>query len=127
MIREALDISDSAAWHGWRSRDLTASRIAALFDQHPFLSREGLAAQLRGGARRRPVDLTPAAERAMLEAAAAWWEALGRGEIAEAAPIDGLADQVDAVAPSSRRAARAVVRTWTDGLDRRIDGERPAA
>jgi hypothetical protein len=238
MNREALDISDGSAWHGWRTRDVTASRIACLFDAHPFLTREGLAAQLRGGARRRPDDqhmragrilepgvavaiseahsswkltkttayyrlpderigaspdyfldsdglvqigavsadewkrlharppvykrlqtlcellvtgrtrgvlaimvrqvpelplhlfdleLTPAAERAILEASRLWWQAFGAGAIADAAPIGGLADQVDVVASSSRPTTRAVVRTWTDGLGRRIQGERPAA
>lgn len=52
MKREAIEITDRASWAVVRSRDLTASRIAALFDAHPFLSRNALAAQLRGDARR---------------------------------------------------------------------------
>jgi hypothetical protein len=50
--REAIEITDRASWAQMRQRDLTASRIAALFDQHPFMSRRALAEQLRGGARR---------------------------------------------------------------------------
>lgn len=52
VIRTAIEITDRAAWHALRQRDLTASRIAALFNRHPFLTRDGLAAQLRGEARR---------------------------------------------------------------------------
>jgi hypothetical protein len=51
MKREAIEITDRASWAALRERNLTASRIAALFDQHPFLSRQQLATQLRGGAR----------------------------------------------------------------------------
>lgn len=51
MKREILAITDRGAWLRWRSRDLTASRIAALFDRHPFLTRAELAKQLRAGAR----------------------------------------------------------------------------
>jgi hypothetical protein len=50
--REAIEITDRASWAQMRGRDLTASRIAALFDQHPFLSRPQLATQLRGGSRK---------------------------------------------------------------------------
>ncbi len=50
MWREARAITDRASWLGWRARDLTASRIAALFDAHPFMTRAQLAAQLKGGA-----------------------------------------------------------------------------
>jgi hypothetical protein len=51
LARTATEITDRESWLALRSRDLTASRIAALFGKHPFLSREQLAAQLRGGAR----------------------------------------------------------------------------
>jgi hypothetical protein len=50
--REVIEIVDRESWLAMRSRDLTASRIAALFDAHPFMSRRALAEQLRGGARR---------------------------------------------------------------------------
>lgn len=49
MKREILAITDRGAWLRWRSRDLTASRIAALFDCHPFLTRAELAQDLRAG------------------------------------------------------------------------------
>jgi hypothetical protein len=52
MSRISFEIKDRESWLVMRGRDLTASRIAALFDQHPFLSRPQLATQLRGGARR---------------------------------------------------------------------------
>jgi YqaJ-like recombinase protein len=48
MKREVIEITDRASWAQMRQRDLTASRIAALFDQHPFLFRQRLAEQLRG-------------------------------------------------------------------------------
>jgi predicted phage-related endonuclease len=52
MNRVSVEIKDRESWLAMRARDLTASRIAALFDAHPFMSRQQLAAQLRGGARR---------------------------------------------------------------------------
>ncbi len=52
LNREAIEITDRASWRALRRRDLTASRIAVLFDRHPFLTRGGLAAQLRGKGRR---------------------------------------------------------------------------
>jgi hypothetical protein len=48
MQRESIPITDRAAWLNARIRDLTASRFAALFDVHPFLNRNVLAAHLRG-------------------------------------------------------------------------------
>jgi hypothetical protein len=50
--RVSFEIVDRASWLEMRGRDLTASRIAALFDAHPFLSRDQLASQLRGDVRR---------------------------------------------------------------------------
>jgi hypothetical protein len=58
LARTATEITDRESWLALRSRDLTASRIAALFDRHPFLSREQLAVQLRGGARRYDIGCT---------------------------------------------------------------------
>jgi hypothetical protein len=52
MKRESFEITDRASWAQMRRGDLTASRIAALFEQHPFLSRRALAEQLRGVTRR---------------------------------------------------------------------------
>lgn len=52
MQRESWPASNRAAWLARRARDLTASRIAALFDAHPFLTRDALADQLRHGAPR---------------------------------------------------------------------------
>jgi len=46
--REQWAITDRGLWLEWRRRDITASRIAALFDKHPHLSRESLAAIMRG-------------------------------------------------------------------------------
>jgi hypothetical protein len=54
MNRVSFEITDRASWGQLRSRDLTASRIAAIFDcGHPFLSREQLCNQLRGHPRKR--------------------------------------------------------------------------
>lgn len=41
-------ISSTGEWLERRRRDITASRIGALWDSHPYLSRDGLAAELRG-------------------------------------------------------------------------------
>ena len=48
MEREVREITSTGLWLQWRRLDITASRIAALFDEHPFLTRDGLAAELRG-------------------------------------------------------------------------------
>lgn len=48
MNRESREITSVGDWLDWRRQDITASRIAALFDCHPFLDRERLAAELRG-------------------------------------------------------------------------------
>jgi predicted phage-related endonuclease len=46
--REVRKITSRGDWLLWRQQDITASRVAALFDAHPHLSREQLANNLRG-------------------------------------------------------------------------------
>ena len=46
--REVREITSLGEWLTWRERDITASRIAALFDQHPYLTRDDLAGIMRG-------------------------------------------------------------------------------
>jgi len=46
--REQWQITGIGEWLERRRHHITASRIAALFDAHPFLTREGLASELRG-------------------------------------------------------------------------------
>jgi predicted phage-related endonuclease len=46
--RESREITSLGEWLRWRREHVTASRVSALFDQHPFLTRDGLAAELRG-------------------------------------------------------------------------------
>ena len=48
IIREKWEITSIGEWLEWRRRDITASRVGALFDAHPYLSREQLAALMRG-------------------------------------------------------------------------------
>jgi predicted phage-related endonuclease len=48
MIREEWQITSIGEWLERRRHHITASRIGALFDCHDYLSREGLAAELRG-------------------------------------------------------------------------------
>jgi predicted phage-related endonuclease len=48
--REQWAITDRGLWLEWRRRDLTASRISAIFDCHPYLTRDALAATMRGTA-----------------------------------------------------------------------------
>jgi hypothetical protein len=73
MRRETREIVSPAEWLDWRRLDITASRVAALFDSHPFLDRDGLAAELRGQSRgdnaamRRGRILEPAVAAAMAE------------------------------------------------------------
>src|SRR5438270_13532168 len=45
--RELREIGSVGEWLDWRRQDITASRIAALFDRHPYMARDGLAAALR--------------------------------------------------------------------------------
>lgn len=49
MNREVREITSLGDWLTWREKDITASRIAALFDVHPYLTREQLADIMRGG------------------------------------------------------------------------------
>jgi predicted phage-related endonuclease len=46
--REAWEITSIGEWLDRRRKDVTASRIAALFDLHPYMSRDGLAEIMRG-------------------------------------------------------------------------------
>jgi predicted phage-related endonuclease len=48
MIREEWQITSIGEWLERRRHHITASRIGALFDEHQYLTREGLAAELRG-------------------------------------------------------------------------------
>ena len=48
LNRDAWEITSVGEWLSRRQADLTASRIAALFDAHPYLDRDRLAADLRG-------------------------------------------------------------------------------
>lgn len=57
--REVREISSRGDWLSWRRQDITASRIAALFDCHPFLTRERLASDMRG----EPAQLTTSSMR----------------------------------------------------------------
>ncbi len=51
-VREVREITGRGEWLAWRKVDITASRIAALFDSHPYLTRDQLAADLRSEASR---------------------------------------------------------------------------
>ena len=46
--REQYEITSVADWLRWRKADVTASAIAALFDCHPYISRQQLADRMRG-------------------------------------------------------------------------------
>jgi predicted phage-related endonuclease len=46
--REVREITSTGAWLDWRREDITASRVAALFDLNPYLSRAQLADIMRG-------------------------------------------------------------------------------
>jgi predicted phage-related endonuclease len=48
MIREHREITTTGDWLRWRREHVTASRVAALFDAHPYLTRAGLQAELMG-------------------------------------------------------------------------------
>jgi len=48
VARETREITTIAEWLQWRTRDVTASRVACLFDAHPFMTRDSLAEILRG-------------------------------------------------------------------------------
>jgi len=47
VAREVREIESTGAWLDWRREDLTASRIPALWNLHPYLSREQLADIMR--------------------------------------------------------------------------------
>lgn len=48
MNRETREITTVGEWLQWRERDITASRVAALFDAHPHMTRQQLAETMRG-------------------------------------------------------------------------------
>jgi predicted phage-related endonuclease len=48
MDREVKEITSTGAWLDWRRSDITASRLPALFDLHPYLTRDQLADIMRG-------------------------------------------------------------------------------
>ena len=48
ITRSSRRIDDVGAWLDQRRGHVTASRVGALFDAHPYLSREQLAAELGG-------------------------------------------------------------------------------
>jgi predicted phage-related endonuclease len=50
MTREVREITSIGDWLSWREKDLTASRIASLWELHPYLTREQLADIMRGTA-----------------------------------------------------------------------------
>jgi predicted phage-related endonuclease len=75
LRRENVAIEGISAWLNWRKYHVTASRIGALFDAHPYLSREQLAGELRGVSTKGD---TPA---------------MRRGRILEAAVIEALREE----------------------------------
>ena len=72
LRRESRVIESIGPWLEQRRSHVTASRMGALFDQHPFLSREQLAGEMRGESTKGD---TPA---------------MARGRKLEAAVIEGL-------------------------------------
>jgi predicted phage-related endonuclease len=48
MKTETREIATRSEWLAWRRHDLTASRIGALFDCHPYMSLDDLVADMRG-------------------------------------------------------------------------------
>jgi len=73
--RDSRPIDDMGSWLDQRRGHVTASRVGALFDAHPYLSREQLAAELGG---RSTKGDTPA---------------LRRGRVLEAAVIEALREE----------------------------------
>src|SRR5690348_922574 len=73
LRREAREIDSLRSWLAWRQNCITASRVGALFDCHKYLTREQLAAELRGESRgsnaamRRGRVLEPAVAAAIAE------------------------------------------------------------
>lgn len=78
MNREVREITTTGDWLSWRSGLLTASRIAALFDQHPYMTRAQLVAEMAGqsfgsnAAMRRGRVLEPAVAAAVAEDRPEW-------------------------------------------------------
>lgn len=58
--REVREITNTGEWLTWRQRDITASRVACLFDGvHPYMTRSDLARILGGGLRGDANDIPP--------------------------------------------------------------------
>lgn len=78
MNREVREIESLGEWLEWRRQDVTASRVAALFDCHPYATINTLAADLRGqsqgsnAAMRRGRILEPAVIAALAEEHPEW-------------------------------------------------------
>lgn len=79
MSREIIEITSRGQWLSLRQRDVTASRIGALFDVHKYLTRAELACDLRGeranlvnSAMRRGTILEPAVAAAVAEEYPDW-------------------------------------------------------
>lgn len=79
MTREIIEITGKGQWLSLRQKDVTASRIGALFDVHKYLTREDLARDLRGervnlvnSAMRRGIILEPAVAAAVAEEYPDW-------------------------------------------------------
>jgi predicted phage-related endonuclease len=45
---ETREITSTGEWLSWREKDVTASRLPCLFDEHPYMSRADLGAIMRG-------------------------------------------------------------------------------
>jgi predicted phage-related endonuclease len=73
--RESRPIEGIGDWLDWRKGHVTASRVGALFDAHPYLTREQLAGELRGHSTKGD---TPS---------------LRRGRVLEAAVIEALREE----------------------------------
>ena len=72
LRRESRPIDDIGSWLAQRRQHVTASRVGALFDAHPYLTREQLAGELAGASTKGDTS------------------ALRRGRVLEAAIIEAL-------------------------------------
>lgn len=78
MRREAIEIPSVGEWLAMRERDVTASRVAALFNAHPYMSRAQFIETMRGrsqgsnAAMRRGRILEPAVAAAVAEERPEW-------------------------------------------------------
>ena len=79
LLSEVHDITSRSQWLDLRRQDVTASRVGALFDAHPYLTREQLAGTLLGThnegdtpAMRRGRILEPAVAAALAEEHPGW-------------------------------------------------------